>query len=246
MANDILSTGANLLSEGGTGDGKVKCNNTDTAGYLSDKLYSSNGSISITYIPNEKKISITENNSYEKVISPATNFPIMSSNATFNIPTYVAGQAAVNGYVNKINLPSGQIGSISLFGGQNSSNNKHLSVAIYGSNTDDVQSSTKIGEALDVTSSSYIFTLVNPINITEYKFYWVMWVLTAESNGGDAVNAMTTNITGAGVGEWPRTAGIGYINNPFSGTLHFEDSFNYTINYTEQTAFAYIQLNIDK
>lgn len=244
--DEILSTGVNLLStgEGGTGDGKVKIDSGDSANYLGYKLYSSNDSINITKIGD--KLSITENNDYEAVISPATNYPIMLSNSTFQIPTYIAGQAAVDGYVNKINLPSGQIETIQLFGGQNSSNNKHLSIALYGSNTDNVQGATKFGEAVNVTSTSYIFSLTNPIKIEKYKFYWVMWVLTAESNGGDAVNSMTTNITGAGIGEWSRSAGIGYINNPFSGTMAFNNTFDYTINYETTVGFIYLQLNIIK
>ena len=249
MAEDIFETNGSLLAlnDGGSSDGKVKCNANDTAGYLVEKIYSSNDSLDVTYIANEKALSITLNNSYEAVISPATNFPIMNCNATYQIPTYIAGDANKTGYVNKINLPSGQISSITLFGGQNSSNNKHLYIALYGSNTDDVTTAVKFAEKVDITSTSFTWDFEDsPMKIAKYKFYWIMWVISAESSGGDAVNARTTSITGAGVGTWQRTAGIGYIDNPFAGSAHFEDSFNYTVNYMSTTTFSYIQLQIEK
>lgn len=250
MANEILSTGKSLLSNGtstgggGTGDGKVKVDANGTADYLMNKLFSSNDSISITKIGD--KLSITENNSYEKVISPATTFPIMNCNATLQCPTYIPGDANKQACVTKINFPSGQIENISFFGGQNSSNNKHLYVAFYASDTDDVRTATKFGEAIDITSTAYYFTLANPIKIINKKFYWIMILLTAESNGGDAVNGMTTNITGAGIGTWQQIAGVGFIDNPFAGSVHFNDEFNYTMNYTPALVFPYVQCGIVK
>lgn len=246
----VLSTGESLLSTpndgGGSGDGKVKCNSTDTAGYLVDKIISTNDSISIQYIPSEKALSITTNNDYEAVISPACNFPILSCNDTFNIPNYNAGVSSIKGYVNKINLPSGQISSITLFGGSNSSNNKHLYIALYGSNTDDVTTATRFAYKENLTSTSYDFDIsASPMKIQKYKFYWVMWILAAESDGGDKVNAMTTRITGAGIGTWQTKAGIGIIDNPYaSGSFH--QTFDYTVNYNTTIPFVYVQLNIVK
>lgn len=251
MANDILDTGTDLLSLGdggsGTGDGKVKCIETDTADYLKNKVYSSNDSISIEYIPSTKKLSITENNSYESVISPACPFPIMNCNSTLDLTNYNVGIGSVNGYVMKINLPSGNISSVTLFGGSNSSNNKHLYFALYGSEFDDIRTATKFGEKLNATSTSFAFDFTNsPVHIEKNKFYWIMVVVSAESDGGDKVNGMTTNITGAGIGTWQSIAGIGLISNPFSSGATFPNTWNYTINYSPSTIFPYIQCNIIK
>jgi len=247
---EILDTGLDLLSvgeSGGTGDGKVKCRESDTAGYLEDKVYSSNNSISIEYIPSTKKLSITENNSYEAVISPACPFPIMNCNATYDLPNYNSGISSINGYVMKIQLPSGHISSINLFGGSNSSLTKHIYVGFYGSNTDDIRTATLFGMKKNSTSNSFIFDFESsPIYIEKYKFYWIFIVISAESDGGDKVNAMTTNITGAGIGTWQTLAGIGMVNNPFSGGTEFQNTWNYTINYTSSIAFPYIQCNISK
>ena len=241
----IYDTNGSLLSTGsGSSDGKVKVQASGSADYLKNKIYSSNDSLLVSVI--DDKLSITENSSYEAVISPATNFPIMNCNATYTIKTYVAGDADKTACVNKINLPSGQIESISLFGGMNSSNNKHLYIAVYGNDVDNVQGATKFGEALDVTSTSYMFELESPIKIEHYKFYWIMGVISAESSGGDAVNGRTTSITGAGIGTWQQTAGIGYIDNPFSGSVGFEDTFDYTINYLSTYVHPYIQCQIVK
>jgi len=249
---EILDSGYDLLSidengGSGSGDGKVKCRESDTADYLEKKLFSSNGSISIEYIPSQKKISITENNDYEAVISPACPFSIMNCNATYDLPNYNHGVGSINGYVMKIQLPSGNINSINLFGGSNSSLNKHLSIAFYGSDSDDIRTATLFGKKSNAVSSSFLFDFSeDPIYIEKFKFYWVFVVVSAESDGGDKVNAMTTNITGAGIGTWQYLAGIGMVNNPFAALPDFTSSWNYVINYSSAYTFPYIQCNISK
>lgn len=249
--------------------GKVMITSADVnPDYLLPKLVSNNDSIDIN--PNEDgTISITTNDDYENIVTPATPFgKLFSKDVSDPLPTAAYGIQAT---VFPIVFPSGKIDSISFMVAKQLSS-CYMYVGLYGSNDDLISGAELWGFAWRINIGSRgwvdladVIPIIKRKDTKKYTFNWVVLTLCGNTGTDTRIRGKILEFetqTGYAIGS----NGIGLHpaivtnnNNSYTNeTAHLVDeNGNYiyttfpskitqTLNNGSDMFVPYIQFNITK